>query len=340
LLDWWDQHGRKDLPWQQPRSAYRVWVAEIMLQQTQVKTVIPYFNRFVEQFPDLESLAAASADEVLAFWSGLGYYARARNLLKTAKICQIDYDAQLPQTPEALVALPGIGASTANAIYSQAQDKPAVILDGNVKRVLARYFEIKGWTGKSSIYKKLWNIAAQLLPPTRGADYTQAIMDLGATLCKRTQPDCNRCPVNDDCKAFKAGTVAQFPTPRPRIKLTRKSFRMLILIDNDERVLLERRPDSGIWGGLWSLPADDDNQLVQQRLGLNDDDLQPLPSMQHQLTHMLMTISPFIAHTRTVPVGVECVPGQAWFGPKEWPSLGLPKPVRQLLELHLENSGK
>lgn len=311
-----------------------------MLQQTQVKTVIPYFNRFVEQFPDLESLAAASADEVLGFWSGLGYYARARNLLKAAKICRKDYDAQLPQTPEALAALPGIGASTANAIYSQAQDKPAVILDGNVKRVLARYFEIKGWTGKSSIHKQLWNIAAQLLPPTRGADYTQAIMDLGATLCKRTQPDCSRCPVNDDCMAYKAGTVVQFPAPRPPLKISRKSFRMLILIDNHGRVLLERRPDNGIWGGLWSLPADDNNQPLQQRLGLNDDDLQPLPSMQHQLTHMLMTIRPFIAHTRTIPVGVECVPDQAWFGPREWPSLGLPKPVRQLLELHLENSTK
>ncbi|HEY5775067.1 MAG TPA: A/G-specific adenine glycosylase, partial [Xanthomonadales bacterium] len=189
LLGWWDKHGRKDLPWQHPRTAYHVWVAEIMLQQTQVKTVIPYFDRFIERFPDIQSLAAVSTDEVLAHWSGLGYYARARNLLKTAKICMETHAGQLPPTPQELGALPGIGESTANAIYSQANDKPAVILDGNVKRVLARYFAIAGWPGKSTIHKQMWKTAEQLLPAKRGADYTQAIMDLGATLCTRTKPD-------------------------------------------------------------------------------------------------------------------------------------------------------
>ena len=163
LLDWWDRHGRKDLPWQHPRSAYRVWVSEIMLQQTQVKTVIPFFHRFVERFPDMASLAAASEDEVLALWSGLGYYARARNLLKTARICRQDHDGDLPQTPEKLATLPGIGQSTANAIYSQAHNKTAVILDGNVKRVLARYFAVPGWPGKSSVHKQLWQAAEELL---------------------------------------------------------------------------------------------------------------------------------------------------------------------------------
>ena len=339
LLDWWDVHGRKDLPWQHPRTAYRVWVSEIMLQQTQVKTVIPYFDRFVSRFPDIESLAAASTDEVLAFWSGLGYYARARNLLKTAIICKRDHATELPQSPEELSALPGIGESTANAIYSQAYNQPAVILDGNVKRVLTRYLAIDGWPGKSLVHKQLWAAAKKLLPKERGADYTQAIMDLGATLCTRTKPVCTRCPVRDSCKAFKSGTIDLFPARRPALKVTKKSFHMLILTDNDGSILLERRPPVGIWGGLWSLPADDNGQSIQQRLGLDKRSLQTLPVLQHQLTHIKMTIYPLIAHTDTSLRGVEYRADQRWFGRHEWQTLGLPKPVRQLLETHLENSG-
>jgi len=340
LLEWWDKHGRKDLPWQHPRSAYRVWVSEIMLQQTQVKTVIPYFNRFMERFPNIQSLAAATADDVLAFWSGLGYYARARNLLKTAQICMQDHAGELPQNPEALADLPGIGESTANAIYSQVHNQPAVILDGNVKRVLSRYLTIEGWPGKSSIHKQLWKAADKLLPAKRGADYSQAIMDLGATLCTRSKPTCNQCPIHGNCKAFKTNTVEQYPAPRPRLKISKKSFQMLILIDSNDRVLLERRPPAGIWGGLWSLPADDQGIPVQQRLGINSNKLRTLPAVQHQLTHMQMTIYPFIGHTEPASRGVECVPEQRWFGQQEWPTLGLPKPVRQLLEEHLESSGK
>ena len=340
LLTWWDQHGRKDLPWQRRNDPYRIWVSEVMLQQTQVKTVIPYFNRFVDQFPDLSSLAAAPEDDVMAAWSGLGYYARARNLLKAARICLTDHAGELPQTPEALAALPGIGESTANAIYSQAYDKPAVILDGNVKRVLARYFAIEGWPGKSSIHKQLWETAGQLLPAKRGADYSQAIMDLGATLCTRSKPDCDECPVNNDCKAFKTDTVSQYPNPRPPLKITRKSFQMLILTDDTGNVLLERRPPAGIWGGLWSLPADDNGIPVQQRLGVNSNNLQPLPILQHQLTHIHMTMHPLIGHTEPATTGVECTADQRWFGQQEWSALGLPKPVRHLLETHLENRGK
>lgn len=338
LLKWWDKNGRKDLPWQHPRSAYRVWVSEIMLQQTQVKTVIPYFNRFINRFPDIQSLAAASNDEVLACWSGLGYYARARNLLKAAKVCQQDHSGELPQTPEALVALPGIGESTANAIYSQAYDKPAVILDGNVKRVLARHFKIDGWPGKSSIHKQLWDTAGHLLPAKRGADYTQAFMDLGATLCTRSKPDCGDCPVSADCKALITGSVEQYPYPRPRLRIAKKSFHMLLLVDKAGKVLLERRPPTGIWGGLWSLPADDNGEPLPRRLGLQSKSLQSLPHMQHQLTHIHMTILPLIGHTDMLSRGVECTPDQRWFGPREWPSLGLPKPVRQLLEIHLEKA--
>lgn len=337
LLSWWDLHGRKDLPWQHPRTAYRVWVSEIMLQQTQVKTVIPYFNRFVERFPDLRTLATAPEDEVLACWSGLGYYARARNLLKTAKICLDKNAGELPASPEALAALPGIGQSTANAIYSQAYDKPATILDGNVKRVLARYFAVEGWPGKSSVHKQLWDMAGQLLPEERGADYSQALMDLGATLCRRSTPACGQCPVKDDCKALSTDSVKRFPQSRPRQVLAEKSFRMLILTDRKRRVLLERRPPSGIWGGLWSLPEDDDEQSTQKRLGVDDDVLQPLPSFQHQLTHIRMTIQPFIGHTEISPRGVECTADQNWFGQQEWLALGLPKPVRHLLETHLGN---
>jgi A/G-specific adenine glycosylase len=340
LLGWWDENGRKDLPWQHPRTAYRVWVSEIMLQQTQVKTVIPYFNRFVEQFPDIRTLASASTDEVLALWSGLGYYARARNLLKTAIICLENHAGELPQTPESLAALPGIGESTANAIYSQAYDKPAVILDGNVKRVLARYFAIEGWPGKTSVHNQLWKTAGQLLPKKRGADYTQAIMDLGATLCTRLKPACGLCPVSDGCNAFKTDTVALYPSPRPRLKISKKSFNMLILVDDDGNVLLERRPPAGIWGGLWSLPADDNGQALQQRFGINNNDLKSLPALKHQLTHIQMTIHPSIGHSEPTSRSVECTPDQGWFGLQEWPALGLPKPVRQLLETHLEHGRK
>jgi len=335
LLNWWDHHGRKDLPWQHPRSPYRVWVSEIMLQQTQVKTVIPYFERFMDRFPDIQTLATASNDDVMAYWSGLGYYARARNLLKTAEICTQNRNIGLPELPEELTALPGIGESTANAIYSQAFDKPAVILDGNVKRVLARYFAVGGWPGKSETYRILWAKAEKLLPSERGADYTQAIMDLGASVCTRTRPDCEQCPVSGDCAAFKTGKVERYPATRPRIKISKKSFQMLIIINDENKVLLERRPPAGIWGSLWSLPADDDGEPVQQRLGIDINQFKPLPDLHHQLTHMKMTIQPLIGHAEPKPTDLECGPEQRWFTRHEWPELGLPKPVRQLLELHL-----
>jgi A/G-specific adenine glycosylase len=340
LLNWWDQHGRKELPWQHPRNTYRVWISEIMLQQTQVKTVIPYFNRFVERFPDISSLAAASTDEVLALWSGLGYYTRARNLLKTARICQDDHDAKLPQSPSKLFRLPGIGKSTANAIYSQALNKPAVILDGNVKRVLSRYFAVEGWPGKTSVQKQLWDMAGQLLPSHRGADYSQAIMDLGATVCTRTRPDCEHCPVQNECKAYEKGLVGLLPNPRPRLKISQKSFQMLILKNSKENVLLERRPPAGIWGGLWSLPSDDDGRSIDERLGIRKGELRSLPSLQHQLTHIHMTIQPLIGYAELESTGVECNPDINWFSSQDWPELGLPKPVRQLLEKYMEHGGK
>jgi A/G-specific adenine glycosylase len=332
LLAWWDEHGRKDLPWQHPRSPYRVWVSEIMLQQTQVKTVIPYFDRFINRFPDIQSLASATTDDVLSQWSGLGYYARARNLQKAARICVDEHDGELPQDPGALLALPGIGESTANAIYSQAHDIPAVILDGNVKRVLARYFAVEGWPGKSETHRKLWNFAAELLPGNRGADYSQAIMDLGATLCTRGKPACGECPLRKTCKAFRNDAVALFPASRPRPKISKKSFRMLVLINAEGQVLLERRPPSGIWGGLWSLPADDDGRPLHTRFSIKNGEFLALSRLKHQLTHIQMDILPLICHSEPVARGVECASDQSWFGPDEWPALGLPKPVRQILE--------
>jgi A/G-specific adenine glycosylase len=332
LLAWWDKHGRKDLPWQHPRSPYRVWVSEIMLQQTQVKTVIPYFENFIERFTDFQIQANATTDEVLSMWSGLGYNARARNLQKAAKICVSDHQAKLPKQPQALLALPGIGESTANAIYSQAHDIPAVILDGNVKRVLSRYFAVEGWPGKSDIHKKLWGIAESLLPENRGADYSQATMDLGATLCTRSKPACSECPVQKNCKAFLHNTVALYPGKRPRLKVTQKSFQMLIIFNKDGNVLLERRPPTGIWGGLWSLPADDDGRLLEQRLGVEISELRSLPEIKHQLTHIQMHIQPLIGHAEPAARSVECSSDQRWFSQDDWPNLGLPKPVRQLLE--------
>ena len=340
LLQWWDKNGRKDLPWQHPRTPYRVWVSEIMLQQTQVKTVIPYFNNFLERFPDIDTLARASADDVMSHWSGLGYYARARNLLKTAIICQQEHGGDLPRTPELLANLPGIGQSTANAIYSQAHDRPAAVLDGNVKRVLTRYFAVEGWPGKSSIHQQLWLKAEALLPAQRGADYTQAAMDLGATVCTRTKPQCEQCPVSSNCQAYLGNSVDRFPARRPKLKKTSQSFRVLILTDGEGGVMLERRPPAGIWGGLWSLPADEPGKPAHEQLGLDLDQLTALPELQHQLTHIEMTIQPLITDSEFAPGRVECTSGQRWFARREWPQLGLPKPVRQLLETYLESDEK
>jgi len=231
LLDWYDVHGRRDLPWQHPRTPYRVWISEIMLQQTQVGTVIPYFERWMTAFPDLPVLANAGEDDVLAHWSGLGYYARARNILKAARTCMEQHGGRLPESANELVGLPGIGRSTANAIVSQAGDRPAAVLDGNVRRVLARHTATAGWTGSAKVQKTLWQEAEDRLPAKRGADYTQAVMDLGALVCTRSNPACPACPVADDCRALREGLVEELPTPKPPARVGRKTLRMLIARD-------------------------------------------------------------------------------------------------------------
>ncbi|MCC7249688.1 MAG: A/G-specific adenine glycosylase, partial [Lysobacter sp.] len=263
LLAWFDTDGRHDLPWQDPRTPYRVWLSEIMLQQTQVRVVVPYFERFVAALPDLRALAEAPSDDVLALWSGLGYYARARNLHAAAKRCVDAHEGDLPRDLDALMALPGIGRSTAGAILSQAWGDAQPILDGNVKRVLCRVFSIDGWPGTPAIEKKLWTIAASLLPDARNthrmADYTQAQMDFGATLCTRHDPACVLCPLQNACVARREGRIDELPTPKPGKPLPERTAYVLLAQDAQGRALLLRRPPSGIWASLWSLPEAEDH---------------------------------------------------------------------------------
>ena len=230
LLAWFDDNGRKDLPWQQNVTAYRVWVSEIMLQQTQVQTVIPYFNRFVDRFPDVGALATAKQDEVLSHWSGLGYYARARNLHKAAQQIVLEHGGRFPETLDAVIGLPGIGRSTAGAILALAKGQRHAILDGNVKRVLARFDAIAGWPGKAQVAADLWAIAERYTPDERAAGYTQAIMDLGATLCTRSKPACDRCPVSGDCEALRTDSVEAYPGRKPKVTKPLKTTTMVLVI--------------------------------------------------------------------------------------------------------------
>jgi A/G-specific adenine glycosylase len=330
LLDWWDRHGRHDLPWQHPRTPYRVWISEIMLQQTQVGTVIPYFQRWMQDYPDVPSLAAAPLDAVLSHWSGLGYYARARNLHRAALECMHDHGGDLPRGAEALSALPGIGLSTANAIVSQSTDQPAAVLDGNVRRVLARHAAVEGWTGQGAVQKRLWTEAEARLPASRGADYTQAVMDLGATLCTRSKPGCEHCPVRGDCQARLRGLVSRLPSPKPATMVSDRTVHLLIVRDGDGRVLLEKRPPAGIWGGLWCLPDGDSIEAIERRLGLSVSGPAPLPGFEHRLSHIRMTIRPALADA-VKPTQVQCSASRDWFEHRQLPQRGLPKPVTDLL---------
>lgn len=255
LLHWYQTYGRKSLPWQKNRLPYNIWVSEIMLQQTQVVTVIDYYLRFIERFPDVASLAAASTDEVMHLWAGLGYYTRARNLHRCAQTIVSEYQGEFPvHSLDAMKNLPGIGPSTAAAICAFSTGKRAVILDGNVKRVVARYFAIEGWYGKTQVTKQLWHAADQLTPNEQLPEYTQAIMDLGATLCTRSKPKCEVCPVASGCAAKAQNLTAVLPTPRPKKQLPEQTRYALVLLDANQAIQLEQRPDQGIWGGLWSFP--------------------------------------------------------------------------------------
>ena len=301
-----------------------------MLQQTQVATVIPYFGRWMRSFPDITELANAPLDDVLAHWSGLGYYARARNLHQAAVLCMESHGGELPLCAEKLRELPGIGQSTANAIVSQSTDQPAAVLDGNVRRVLARHAAIEGWTGKTSVQKQLWKEAESRLPGARGADYTQAVMDLGAMVCIRSSPDCDLCPVQSDCQALALGQVQDLPARKPATKVSDKTIHMLILRDDWGQVLLERRPPAGIWGGLWCLPEGDSIEAIEADLGFSGSRTTALPVVNHRLSHIRMTIHPALA-TAADATQVKCSGQRDWFDPGQQQELGLPKPVADLL---------
>lgn len=333
LLRWWRVHGRHDLPWQRRRTPYRVWVSEIMLQQTQVAAVIPYYRRFVARFPSVRTLAGAPLDEVLRLWSGLGYYARARNLHQAARIIRDEYAGRFPQQFAQVAALPGIGRSTAGAILALARDERHPILDGNVKRVLTRYHALKGWPGDKRIENRLWDLAERHTPRSRAADYTQAVMDLGATLCTRARPRCGACPLAAGCRAHARHHEQDFPAPRPdRIKPVRHTRMLLLTCGN--RVLLERRPPAGIWGGLWSLPempADADAaDWCRRELGTAPRSQQQWPALRHSFSHFHLDIQPLrleiAAETRIADNA-----SRRWVEFEREPDFGLAAPIKKLL---------
>jgi len=337
ILAWFDQNGRKDLPWQQDITPYRVWLSETMLQQTQVTTVIPYFNAFVEQFPTIEYLAQASVDEVLHRWSGLGYYARARNLHKTAQI--IVEQGHFPDTLDKLMELPGIGLSTAGAILSIAFKKSHPILDGNVKRVLTRFKAVSGWPGISHVSKQLWAISADLTPVNRVADYTQAIMDLGATICTRSKPACNNCPLNSHCKARITNTVSLLPTPKPAKTLPIKQLFFLILNNNNRQILLEKRPPTGIWGGLWSLPEFGSIESLHDWCLTTNTRVvssNTLTLQRHTFSHYHLDYTPVLIQTDN-PINFVMETDQTvWYNKHQIKALGLPTPIKLLLQQHTQ----
>ena len=338
LLAWFDEHGRKDLPWQRNPTPYRVWISEIMLQQTQVATVVPYYNRFMAQFQSVNQLADAPLDDVLSHWSGLGYYARARNLHKAAQQVVKQYGGKLPCSQEALESLSGIGRSTAGAILSIACGKRALILDGNVKRVLTRYHAIAGWPGQSAVAKRLWDVAERSTPSRRVADYTQAIMDFGAPLCTRTQPACTQCPLMIECEALKRGNPGAFPTPRPRKQRLFKTRYFLIIENPQKQILLIRRPPAGIWGGLWSLPEFKDDlrldRYLQTDYPLSIQRKEVWPALKHQFSHFELQIIPVHVRVKYAPTKLKEMANEAmvWYNTRHSPPGGLPAPVAKLLQ--------
>ena len=337
LLEWFDHYGRKHLPWQQKPTPYSVWVSEIMLQQTQVTTVIPYYQRFMAAFPDVQTLAAAHIDQVLHLWTGLGYYARGRNLHRTAQVIVEQHGGKFPQDVEVLSLLPGIGRSTAGAILALGWRKRAVILDGNVKRVLTRLHCIEGWPDQPKVQKTLWELAERYTPHERCADYTQAIMDLGATLCARSKPACGLCPLHSQCQSFKTQRTAEFPGKKPSKRLPVKSTFLLMYLDSARhRVLLEKRPPTGIWGGMWSFPESSDLSAVAPEISTcllpERHDVQPWATFRHTFSHFHLEITPVLIPLAADAVSVMESDRLHWYALHEPSTLGLAAPVKMLLE--------
>lgn len=340
LIAWQKIHGRHDLPWQNTTDPYAIWVSEIMLQQTQVAAVIGYYRKFMQRFPNIAALASAEQDEVLQYWSGLGYYSRARNLHNAASKIMDTHSGVFPQDFDSIQELPGIGRSTAAAIASFAFNQVQTILDGNVKRVLARHFMVEGWPGSPKVENQLWLLAEQLLPKQDMVAYTQGLMDLGATLCTRTRPQCHACPVAQTCKAYAENRVKELPTPKPRKATPEKHTVMLILRRGDE-IMLEKRPATGIWGGLWSFPEiemeSDLTAHVSAKLGMEVEAEKPLTTLSHAFTHFKLHIQPqplrvVSVHSKTREAG------QIWLSIDDAIGAAIPTPVRKLL-LDLKKQG-
>lgn len=339
VLLWFDQHGRKNLPWQRDHDAYKIWVSEIMLQQTRVETVIPYYEKFMQRFPDVSKLAESNVDEVLHHWTGLGYYARARNLHKAAKqICTM-HAGKFPQNIDQVIDLPGIGRSTAAAVLALSFDQPHAILDGNVKRVLARYCAIEGWPGTRDVEQQLWQHAESLLPAKSFAEYTQAMMDLGATLCTRSKPCCDACPVQENCLAFAQQRQNELPTPKPSKKIPQREIVVAIIQNNEDgSVWLEKRPPTGIWGGLYSFPEFENTDKYEVWLNKQTKAFlyksQSLPVISHTFSHFRLHMHPKLIQIRKKPNGVMEDDLGVWYKLTEQKighKIGLAAPVKKAL---------
>jgi len=340
LIDWFDHYGRRDLPWQKQKSAYSVWISEIMLQQTQVNTVIPFFDRFISKFPALESLAYSDIEDVLHLWGGLGYYARARNLHKTATIIQREYEGRFPNNINDLLKLPGIGRSTAGAILSLASHQHHPILDGNVKRILCRYFMVEGWPGSTRVINKLWDYAGSVTPVDRCADFNQAMMDLGSSVCSRTKPACVQCPLCFGCGSYKENKTTLYPQPKPRKKLPEKSSFFLIITNTQNEILLEKRAEKGIWGGLWAFPQiltidELESWLVERQLVKNGS-IVYWQSFRHTFSHFHLQIKPIhiMIDPPLIPLDLSRF---HWHQVANEIKLGVPAPVKKLL-MHFSDS--
>ena len=327
VLQWFDRHGRHDLPWQEHTTHYRVWVSEVMLQQTQVTTVIPYYERFMQRFPRVEDLAQADQDEVMQYWAGLGYYARARNLHRCAQVVVETFGGQFPRDHTTMQSLPGIGRSTAAAILAIVDNQPLAILDGNVKRVLSRYGAIGGWPGDKKVADQLWQLAELLTPTNRVADYTQAMMDLGATLCTRSKPQCLLCPLQDGCQARHQGEVTRYPGKKPKKAYPVKQAWFALLRCADQ-ILLHKRPNHGIWGGLWVPPQFDSEQALQDSMAdFSVISQQTLPTISHKFTHYQLDM-----HLLAYDVAEQ--QGDQWHHLDDIAKIGLPAPVQHIFKTH------
>jgi len=336
LLKWYDRFGRKDLPWRQDITPYRVWLSETMLQQTQVTTVIPYYQRFLSHFPNIQQLAGGDEEQVLHLWAGLGYYSRARNLLRTAKIIARDYNNIFPKELEKLMSLPGIGRSTAGAIRAIAFNEHATILDGNVKRIIARVHAIHGWPGKSHVAKKLWYYAEYHTPKQRVGDYTQAIMDLGASVCHRKQPQCQCCPITKHCQAYQQGNPENFPGKKAKkIKPTKTCYMLIMYRVQNNTLLLSKNPPSGVWAGLWSLPQCatdlDITTWCLERYGTKIKNVRTLTEFRHTFSHFHLDIKPILVEVVLNKNQIMDPKNNFWYNLMEPLNKGVPAPVQRLL---------